>query len=369
MNRKIFWLISSFYFWFFAIVGVYIIYMPKVLELYGYNSFQIGTVFAMSPLMRFVTPFLFLRYFHLNQKAFLFSLGLAVAAGMLFFVTIRHFYLFLIPNIFLGIAFALMLPFVETIALKVIGKEHYGKSRLFGSIGFIIMALVLAHFMEKPNMALYLLITTIIATVMVGFFIAKFQTIEKKYSHGDFSLLSHWALWANLFLMQVSFGPFYNFFTIYETEKGLDYSTISYLWTFGVLAEIVMLYFQTPLMKKNLLSLLQLCSFVTAFRWLLLYLFPTNLILLYFSQSLHAFSFALYYSAAISYLFQIYSNKTLAQQFFGGISFGLGGMVGSLLAGALYGENLFLYASIIAFLSFLVIIFERDKRIARCSKH
>ncbi len=369
MNRKLFWLISTFYFWFFAIIGVYVIYMPKVLELYGYSSFQIGVIFSMSPLMRFLTPFLFLRYFRLNKEVFLFSLAIATVAGLLFFITIDNFYLFLVPNILLGIAFALMLPFVETIALQKIGKEHYGKSRLFGSIGFILIALVLAHYMKNPYIALYLLFFTIIASVLAGFSIAKFQPEDKKEAKGDFSILRHWALWTNLFLMQVSFGPFYNFFTIYESQKGLEYTTISYLWTFGVIAEIVMLYFQTPLMKKNLLALLQLCSLITALRWLLLYLFPTNLFMLYFAQSLHAFSFALYYSAAISYLFQIYSNKTLAQQFFGGISFGLGGMAGSLLAGMLYGENLFLYASFIAFLSFLVIIFERDKRIASCSPH
>lgn len=311
--------------------------------------------------MRFLTPFLFLKKFRLDQKAFAFSLLLAISSGILFFITISNFVLFLIPNIFIGIAFALMLPYVETIALAKIGKEKYGRSRLFGSIGFIVVALVLAKFMDNPNIALDLLFITILMTVVVSFFFLQ-ETSMAKMSKGSINFFKHWPLWANLFLMQVSFGPFYNFFTIYESEQGLDYATISYLWTFGVLAEIIMLYFQAPLMKKNLLSLLKLSSGITAFRWLLLFLFPTNLPILYVSQSLHAFSFALYYSAAISYLFHIYNNKTLAQQFFGGVSFGLGGMVGSFLAGLLYGKYLFLYAAVIAFLSFLVIILERLKR-------
>lgn len=311
--------------------------------------------------MRFLTPFLFLKKFRLDQKIFALSLVLALLAGILFFITIDHFLLFLIPNIFIGIAFALMLPFVETIALAKIGKEKYGRSRLFGSIGFIVVALILAKFMHQPDIALKLLFVTILMTVSVSLFFLQEKSM-RKMSEGSIDFFKHWPLWANLFFMQVSFGPFYNFFTIYESEQGLDYSTISYLWTFGVLAEIVMLFFQAPLMQKNLLSLLKLSSFVTAFRWLLLFLFPTNLPVLYFSQSLHAFSFALYYSAAISYLFHIYNNKTLAQQFFGGISFGLGGMVGSFLAGLLYGRYLFLYAACIAFLSFLVIILERPQK-------
>lgn len=361
-NRALFFNISAFYFFFFSIIGVYIIYMPKVLELYGYSSFEIGVVFAMSPLMRFITPFFFLKHFDLTKKIYFFSLILSLISGILFFITINNFYLFLIPNIMLGISFALILPYAETIALEKIGKENYGKSRLWGSIGFIIIALVLAKFMDNPDFALIFLFLTIFFTSIFAFLISKYEksSYEKKSNNG-FSLLSHWKFWISLFLMQVSFGPFYNFFTIYETNYGLSYETISYLWTFGVICEIVMLYFQTPLMKGNLLKLIQISTFSAVVRWLLLYLFPTNLYIIYFTQSLHALSFALYYSASIAYLFHIYENKKLAQQFFGGISFGLGGFIGSILAGLFYGKYLFLYASVVAFLAFVFVMFERKR--------
>ncbi|SMC08663.1 MFS transporter [Nitratiruptor tergarcus] len=359
---QIFSLTSAFYFFFFAIIGVYVIYLPKVLDILGYTSLQIGIIFAISPLTRFLTPFFFLKKWQLTPKIYKFALFLALIAGILFFFTIDNFYLFTIPNTLLGISFALTLPFVETIALAHIGKERYGKSRLFGSIGFIVIALVLAKFMESPKIALWFLFGAICFTALFGFALAKEDlTKSKEASQESFSLLAHWPLWVNIFLLQVSFGPFYNFFTIYEKEHGLDYTTISYLWTFGVIAEIFMLYFQGPLLKKNLLKLLQLCSFITAGRWLILHFFPTNLPLLYFAQSLHAFSFALYYTAAISHLFFLYKNKTLAQQFFGGVSFGLGGMVGSLLAGVVYGKYLFMYAAGVALLASLVLFLEYKK--------
>ena len=355
---KIFTLVSAFYFFFFAIIGVYVIYLPKVLDLLGYSSVQIGFIFALSPLMRFLTPFFFLKHFSLDAKIYRLSLLLAMVAGVLIFMTINNFYLFVIPNILLGISFALSLPYVETIALQKIGKEHYGKARLFGSIGFILIALALAKFMDDPKYALWFLFISILFTALLGWPLAKIEAQKERVS-GKFDLLSHWPLWINLFLMQVSFGPFYNFFTIYEKEHGLDYSTISYLWTFGVIAEIFMLYFQGPLLKRDLLKILQACTAITAIRWLLLHFFPTNIPLLYFAQSLHAFSFALYYTAAISYLFAIYPNKTLAQQFFGGVSFGLGGMVGSFLAGLFYGEYLYLYASSVAFLATVVLFIRK----------
>ena len=78
----------------------------------------------------------------------------------------------------------------------------------------------------------------------------------------------------------------------------------------------------------------------------------------FFAQSLHALSFALFHSAAISYLFLHYRHKSLAQQFFSGITYGLGGLSGALLAGFIYEyypNLLFLSSSLIAFASLVMI--------------
>ncbi len=136
--------------------------------------------------------------------------------------------------------------------------------------------------------------------------------------------------------MQVSFGPFYNFFTIYATDHGVSLDMTVWLWSFGVVVEILMFYFQGPLLRTNLYLLLQLTAFFTALRWLIIAIFPDNVTLLFASQSLHALSFALFHTVAISVLFSLYRSKRLAQQFFFGISYGLGGFIGALGAGVLY---------------------------------
>jgi PPP family 3-phenylpropionic acid transporter len=111
-----------------------------------------------------------------------------------------------------------------------------------------------------------------------------------------------------------------------------------------------MLYFQGPLLQRNLLRILQFAMLVTALRWMILWLYPDSLPLTFASQSLHAVSFALYHTAAITYVYSLYTQKKLAQQFFLGVAFGLGGSVGALLSGKLYGEYLFLYEAIITLL-------------------
>ncbi|RDX35706.1 MFS transporter, partial [Arcobacter sp. HD9-500m-PIT-SAG03] len=57
-----FFKLSAFYFFYFATVGIYVIFLPKVLLDLGYSTSDIGIVLALAPLMRFVTPFLFLKH-------------------------------------------------------------------------------------------------------------------------------------------------------------------------------------------------------------------------------------------------------------------------------------------------------------------
>ena len=80
------------------------------------------------------------------------------------------------------------------------------------------------------------------------------------------------------------------------------------------------------------------------------------------TQSLHAISFALYHTAAITYVFSLYTQKKLAQQFFLGIAFGLGGSVGAVLSGQIYGEHLFLIESFITFFAFLVLLVHQRRK-------
>jgi PPP family 3-phenylpropionic acid transporter len=56
------------------------------------------------------------------------------------------------------------------------------------------------------------------------------------------------------------------------------------------------------------------------------------------------------------FLFVVYQQQKLAQQFFLGIAYGLGGALGALIAGWLYGEYLFVYFAFIAFLAYLFLI-------------
>ena len=352
----LFFKLSAFYFFYFAAVGVYIIFLPKVLNDIGYSATDIGIVLALAPLMRFLTPFLFLKHIELNQFLFKSILILSIISSSLFYITINDFYLFMINNAILGVCLSLLLPYIELIAIKEL-KNSYGKSRLYGSIGFMLIGLVLANFLSVPQIALHYYLVATIFTAIFAYSLLKYddEPHNQNQETEKFSLLKYWPFWLSLFMMQVSFGGFYNFFTIYESSFGISLEVISYLWAFGVICEIAMLYFQAPLLQNNLLNIIKFAIFITAIRWLLLYLFPSSISISFLTQSIHAFSFGLYHTAVVLYLYKLYSNKKLAQQFMLGVAYGLGGFVGAIISGWAYGEYLFLFSCIFASIAFISI--------------
>ena len=363
-------LFAAFYFFYFALVGIYIIFLPKLLVESGFSATEVGIIYASGPFMRFLLPFLFRHVIHLTHRVYRISLFAGLFSTLLFFLTVDTFWSYLFANLLFGASVGAILPFVETLSLQTISKERYGKVRLWGSIGFITVALSLGGLIATPREGILYLSAAALATLLSGFFIVRYDREKKphqsiKETNRDFSLIKYWAFWLSAFLLQVSFGGFYNFFTIYETAHGLSMQAAGYLWSFGVLCEIVLFYYQGPLLQKNLLTLLKFSITAAILRWALLYLFPGSLPVTYLSQSLHAFSFALYYTAVISYVYNLYTQKKLAQQFLLGLTFGLGGSVGALIAGKIYDKHsalLFGFEACMALLSLLALLLHQKRR-------
>ncbi len=357
-------LLGAYYFFYFALVGVYVIFMPKVLVELGYSTMEVGIVYAAAPFMRFLLPFLFRHFLELTPRVYLLSLLLSFVATLIFMGTVRTFEFYLVANLLFGAAVGISLPYVETIALASLRKSSYGRVRLWGSLGFMGIALWLGKMLDTPFEALYYLSSMTFLTLVFGTLLIRYDTTSHPSAQDDasFSLSKYWAFWISVFLMQVGFGGFYNFFTIYETSHGISLEMTSWMWSFGVICEIFMLYFQGPLLQRNLLNVLQFAILVTALRWLILYLFPGSVAMTFVSQSLHAVSFALYHTAAITYVFSLYTQKKLAQQFFLGIAFGLGGSVGAILSGQIYGEKMFLIEACITFMAFVVLWIHQKRK-------
>jgi len=123
-----------------------------------------------------------------------------VALGAIgFYPSLGHFWALLGVNILFGIGIALILPYVEVIALERIGKEKYGKIRLFGSIGFIAVALVLVRWLTSPQIGIDFLIAMALGTLTLGALIGR-EHSKSKHTEFDenepvFNPFAHLTLW------------------------------------------------------------------------------------------------------------------------------------------------------------------------------
>ncbi|MEO1924138.1 MAG: MFS transporter [Nautiliaceae bacterium] len=348
MKNKFFITLSLYYFIFFTLIGDYVIFLPKYFKETGFEPYQIGILFSMMPIARFLTPFIYLKK-PLTKKDYILALVLSSLSS--FLLLSNSFYLILISFFIIGASFAVVFPYIEAIAIEKL-KEKYGLSRVFGSIGFMLFGIIFSYI--SGNL-IWLFIILMLLTNLTALSFLEDKTIKKNYK--AINLFKEWKFWTGVILLQISFGGFYNFFTIYNIQNGIKEEYIGWLWAIGVAAEIFIFIIGHKFLKKlKPIKWIKISILLTSIRWLMVYFFAGNLLLIALSQIIHAFSFAIFHTSALLYLSKKYENKTLAQQFYAGIGYGLAAFLGSIVSGWLYGKYLFLYESIIALLGFLVML-------------
>lgn len=239
------------------------------------------------------------------------------------------------------------LPQFEAVTLNHLGAgaDRYSAIRLWGSIGFIVTALVLGGLVERLGTAI---VPPVLLALLVAIWLISLIVPERP-AHGRaedsaplFRVLQQPRVASLLlicFLVQASHGPYYAFFSIYL--EGLDYrrSLIGLLWGLGVVAEVVIFLLMHRLLPRFGARRLMLVSLVlTGLRWLLIAGLAHSLPVLLFAQSLHAFSFGMYHAVAIHLIHRFFvgRHQGRGQALYSSLSFGAGGALGSLAAGYLW---------------------------------
>ncbi len=358
---------SLFYFFYFWATAVFIIFVPKTLLDIGYDTTQVGILLSVMPLIRFATPFLFTKKFKLTKETFYCSLIFSTILFACFVLTYQSFWLLFLNTLLYGLFITITLPYVDSVALREVSKEKYGLVRLFGSIGFMGAALMLGKMeLDKETVFFHYLISVALMSVF-GVLLAAKESKQsgnepQKTLGGDLKrYIADTPFWIAMIMVQLSFGAFYGFFTVFEHEHGISLENITYLWSIGVLAEIFMFAFQGKILKNiKPLFVIKLTIVSLIIRWFLLHFFEGNFIVAALAQVTHALNFALFTTAAFLFVYSRYEDKKRAQMHFYGFSYGLGGFFGSLLSGALYGQNIFLYSAIFAFAALFFMLFYRS---------
>ncbi|MGL1957532.1 MAG: MFS transporter [Colwellia sp.] len=373
--------LSSSYFWYFSILGLVVPFLAVFLDDKGFTSLDIGKTLAIVTASKIVGPTLWALLADKSGKQLsIIQLGafLACASFSLLF-WLNDFW----PITFCLAVFSLfwtaILPQLEVMTLNSIRRSAkiYARIRLWGSIGFIVLAVLAGDFLERytPKAFTYLGLLVLLglygSTLLLkqpkvrSSFIVNNSSIVNKVKDRAFIIFFLAGL-----MLQVSFGPYYAFFTLFLRDLAYPGFAVGLLLGIAVVAEIVVFIVAGQIFRAfSLKSLIIFSMLITAFRWFLIAYFGEHIMLLIVSQLIHAASFGLYHSASVQFISQHFdSNQQSRGQalYIGGV-YGVGGAIGAYIAGVLWldgagAESAFNFSIFFALLGAAFMFFSPAKK-------
>ena len=374
-----YWRLSSFYFFYFALVGVLVPYWTLYLQALGYNPYEIGIIAGVLMASRILAPNIWgwLADRHGNRLSII-RLGSCAAlvcfAGI--FISTRYSWLIWVVLSFSFFWSAVLAQFeVLTLAHLAPLTNRYGLIRQWGSIGFIVTVLLLGYLFEVISILhLPVVVFSLLLLIWLSSLWVPDVTGEQNTSSAAplWLVLKRPTVWLFLFvcfLLQVSHGPYYTFYSIYLHDLDYSAAVIGWLWAIGVIAEILLFWLASALLGRfSLLNLLIFGLALTVLRWTLISVYAASLPWLVFAQLLHAASFGLTHAVAIEWVRRAFSHSSAGQgqAFYSSVSFGAGGALGAILSGIAWQSSAiatFLAAAVIAALALLVAVLLKFVRI------
>ncbi|RLQ92280.1 MFS transporter [Falsibacillus albus] len=221
----------------------------------------------------------------------------------------------LIATLLLHLFYPTLMPALDTAAGVLVQSKqlkHYGKSRLWGSTGFVVGGLSLTLFTGALGDRVIVWVLAAGMAIFLGLGLLPAPDVlserpkvdkTKLGSFLDLFKIKHFGLVLIIvILLQAAHASYYNYGYIYLQEIHAPKYLIGVIINIGVIAEII--FFSVADKKFGKFSsgsLLALAAFGSTVRWLLVYAFPSVWVFC-LAQTLHSFSFAMGHYAFMKYL-------------------------------------------------------------------
>jgi len=366
-----YWRLSGFYWVYFASLGVVVPFWALYLNSLGFDARAIGELMSILMVTKIVAPYLWSWIAdHTGHSMKLIRIGsicsLVAFSGVFF--NSDFWWLALVMLLF-SFFWNATLPQFEANTMNFLGEDthKYSVVRLWGSLGFVFSVIIIGSMLDELGYQLVPVSVFILYVLIVAFSFFVGDAPQKQHHDDSGSILNVVkqprviALLLVCFLIQMSHGPYYTFYSIYLKEFNYSSSVLGWLWALGVIAEIILFMFMHKLMPKyGPRKLLIVALALTTLRWLLIGEFVENIFIVIFAQCLHAASFGLYHAVAIELFHQNFKGKLQGrgQALYSAISFGAGGAIGTLLSGAYWDayspQIIFNAAAVASFLALLI---------------
>jgi PPP family 3-phenylpropionic acid transporter len=340
---------SVFYLCYYAALGAYTPYIGRWVASLGHGGYVVGAMLGLWYASRIVGPPLWIAASHRStRQGRWFVAGTALTmlcfAGFLF--TRSAWALLAVMAVF-GLFYNAVMPQFEAMTLAALGTDahHYGRIRVWGSIGFLVVASSYGWLLDRLGDAAFpwLTLPLLAATVLAAWPHRHDPPApDAPPPHIDQSLWKRPGVrrfLAVALLMQLGFGPFYVFYTLHLQAAGHDGLAVGALWGLGVLIEIALFWHAPKLIARfGAVRLMAWCLGLTVLRWTITAEFASSLALMALAQLVHAFSFAVFHACCMRRMGDLFPGALgkHGQGLLYSFSSGIGGVLGALLASAMW---------------------------------
>lgn len=367
--------LSSFYFSYYFFVGLFVPYWGIYLTSLSFSALQIGALLSLFQISRIFAPNI-LGWIADRSGEYIKWIKISSFFGFILFIGIFW------ANSFLSIFLIMMamsiftsstLPLAESLTLAHLkankADSKYSHIRLWGSIGFIVAAILLGIMIDSigEKSLIYALLLTQLVIFLLAFILPTKKVIFlPKKKRSIWPILKKRevvVLLLSCALMVSSHGLLYNFYSIFLEQQGYSGTTIGLLWAVGVIFEIIIFLLMPRILNKFTLKAVLLISLGFAvIRFFLIGAYVDSMILLFIAQVMHAATFGSFHVASIQLIAHFFYNEHQArgQSLYNSITYGVGGAIGGLGGGYMIEysgmANTFMLSAILPFLGFMVLI-------------
>jgi len=343
--------LSAFYAAMFGHLGIVLPFLAPWLQGRGLGALGIGLLMAVPPMFKVVAPWLWGHWADRGgRRGPLLVVACFLSAAALTAMTVSGpLWLLCLFMAIYGFCRAPILPYIEATVLEQSESRNfaYGPVRLWGSISFMVVSSLFGALRGVVTDArglqfgavllglcgLLALWAPVKSTEPASSTIPPEPGAPRARDAGLFRIIATCAL------MQVSHGAYYTFYSIHLDRLGYSSTAIGALWALGVLCEVLLLTRADRLLHRfGPHAMMQACLVLAAARWLLIGMVDSPLPLVV-GQVLHAATYAGFHVAAIREVYRMFGKRrrAMGQAVYSGMTFGLGMVVGSLLAGWIAG--------------------------------
>jgi len=361
--------IGAQYFIYFGVLGVFLPYFNLYCYRIGFSGWEIGVLSAVRSVVLVLFPLLWgalADRLKLRKPIYILCNVISTVIWIALLFT-TDFTLMLLIMICYAVFYAPIISFLEAFTMDVLGgeKKSYGRLRAWGSISFIAVVLVLGKLIEVVGIEIIVVLilggSALMSLISTG--VPRIVSRPgKRIVHGRVRFTDpRLVLFLTCaFLMLVSHGAYYGFFSIHLENLGYSSAFIGVCWALASGAEITVMIQSERIFNRFPLERVLIFSFLAAAaRWLVLFWVDSGALIL-LSQGLHALTYGCFHMASILYIDRMAPEdaKTLGQAVNNALTYGLGLMVGFFLNGYLYeftgSQPLFLVSAGIAALAAVI---------------